>query len=261
MSLARRRPRSPRWGRRRPRALRFRFRLELTCGEGGWPWRTPPCRGWPWPRGSSWLCRCFCPRPFCPAESGRSHRRLPKVSGAPGRAAPGISVPARESGPSGVWEVPSPWVLLTPAGSCPSGSLLTFHRRQDQERTQTSLGTLPDCWQPLPLAGLTQLVTVCSGVLSQEGSLLASPLQGFRMLSVVHLNEIVGIGTVNLNSLCTFSLVLGAHCFRLFLCLCKYNLKILIIRISIVEMNKALRSPYLNKYLLIFCYWHDVCGG
>lgn len=77
----------------------------------------------------------------------------------------------------------------------------------------------------------SRLVTVCSGALSQEGSLLDSPLQGFRMLSVVHLNEIVGIGTVNLNSLCAFSLVLGAHCFRLFLCLCKYNLKVLIIRI------------------------------
>ena len=68
LSLARRRPRSPGsvgGGRRR-------------CGSGsGWrrhlrrgrrPWRTPPCRGWPWPRGSSWLCRC------------RSRRRRRKVS-------------------------------------------------------------------------------------------------------------------------------------------------------------------------------------
>lgn len=53
-----------------------------TCGEGEGPrpWRSLPCRGWPWPRGLSWLCPCCCPRPSCPAESGWSRPRRPKVS-------------------------------------------------------------------------------------------------------------------------------------------------------------------------------------
>lgn len=51
-----------------------------TCGEGERSWRTAQSRGWPWPLGSSWLCRCCCPRPFCPAESDRSRHRRPKVS-------------------------------------------------------------------------------------------------------------------------------------------------------------------------------------
>lgn len=81
------------------------------------------------------------------------------------------------------------------------------------------------------------------------------------MLSLVLSNEIVGLGIINLNLLCIFSLVSRALCFRLFLCLRKYNVKILMIRVSVTEMHMVLHFRYVNKYFLVLCYWHDVCGG
>lgn len=81
LSLARRRRRSPPFAPTRPPALRFRFRFaSAPVAEASVPWRTPRCRGWRLPRGSSWLCRCCCPRSSCPAENDRSRHRHPKVS-------------------------------------------------------------------------------------------------------------------------------------------------------------------------------------
>lgn len=119
-----------------------------TCGGGGRSWRTPRCRGWPWPRDSSWLCRCCCPRPSCLAESGRSRRWRPKVSAGrlpypePQGEHERLEPRWREGGrgalrPRGVCEVPSARVLLAPAGSGRTGSLQAFACRSARRRAWT----------------------------------------------------------------------------------------------------------------------------
>lgn len=105
--------------------------LPVRVGESEQPWRTPRCREWPWPRGSSWPCRCCCPRPSCPAESERSRRpevsagQLPRsarhprsLSGWGEARVPTCKAvqPAGEGSPGGVWEVPSPTVPLAAVG-------------------------------------------------------------------------------------------------------------------------------------------------
>ena len=153
-----------------------------TCGGGGRSWRTPRCRGWPWPRDSSWLCRCCCPRPSCPAESGRSRRRRPKVSAGrlphpePQGEHERLEPCWREGGrgglrPRGVWEVPSARVHLAPAGSGRTGSLKASPAGAHADEPGRAVLLL----SPLPLAGLTRLVTICPRALSQEGSHLNSP--------------------------------------------------------------------------------------
>ena len=129
-----------------------------TCGGGGRSWRTPRCRGWPWPRASSWLCRCCCPRPSCPAESGRSRLRRPKVSAGRPRH-PELQgeherrEPCRREGGRGG----SP-ARRSLGGAKRQGPLGPSGQRLDQippglplqGRAQTSLDALSGCSHPFP---------------------------------------------------------------------------------------------------------------
>lgn len=136
--------------------------------------------------------------PATPEPPGKTLFEGGVTLGVPGPRRPEISVkPARENRGDRVLGGASPTIPLASAGSGPAGSAAGLARnvclRASRSRRPRTHPFVRSPF-PLPLAGLTHLVTICSGALSQQGSQLGFPLWGFCVLSVVLLYQLKSAG-------------------------------------------------------------------
>lgn len=157
-------------------ALQVRFRQAPAPAAGRAVMASPRCRGWPWPRDSSWLCRCCC----CPRPSSRGKRQGRRGAKRAGLLPYPAEGEHERLGPAGGGRGG-----LRPArlrGAKRQGSLGPSGQRRTEGRSRPSPagaradepGRTPVALTSSPLR-LTQLLTVCPSALSQEGCHLNSP--------------------------------------------------------------------------------------